>query len=310
MDPLENIDGERFDAAFGEAVRDRALRALEAGRVLFFPRLAFVFSADERRFLDPRCSDGRAKNISYDPSSGSLKGTTLTGRERECLQDMVARFAQSARHLVEGLLPSYAPHLGMGRTSYRPVEVKERPSSYRKDDSRLHVDAFPSRPNGGRRILRVFSNVNPDGHGRIWRLGEPFETCARRFLPAIRPPLPGQRWLLSACGLTHGYRSAYDHYMLALHNAMKGDDYFQRHCPQYEVTFPAGTTWMVFTDQVPHAAMAGQYLLEQTFHVPVRGLNEPASAPLSVLERLLGRSLTAATSPSEPLDPRLVRVEE
>ncbi|MDA8191370.1 Kdo hydroxylase family protein [Acidiferrobacter thiooxydans] len=291
MDPLVNIEGERFDAVFGEAVRDQALRALEGGQVLFFPHLTFPLSADERSFLDPRCSDGRAKNISYDVSTGSLKGTVLGGHEREHLRGMVARFAQSARTLVEGLLPGYTPHLRLGRTSYRPVEAKERPSSYRKDDSRLHVDAFPSRPNGGQRILRVFSNVNPDGRGRVWRLGEPFETCARRFLPTIRPPLPGQRWLLAACGLTTGYRSAYDHYMLALHNAMKGDDYFQRHCPQYEVTFPAGTTWMVFTDQVPHAAMAGQYLFEQTFHVPVHGLNEPARAPLSVLERLLGRSL-------------------
>ena len=294
MDPLENIDGERFDAVFSEAVRDRALHALEGGQVLFFPRLAFPLGADERPFLDPRCSDGRAKNISYDASSGRMKGAALTGHERERLQAMVARFAQSARMLVEGLLPDYAPHLRPGRTSYRPVEVQERPSSYRKDDSRLHVDAFPSRPNGGERILRVFSNVNPDGCGRVWRLGESFETCARRFLPAIRPPLPGQSWLLAACGLTVGHRSPYDHYMLALHNAMKADDYFQRHCPQYEVTFPAGTTWMVFTDQVPHAAMAGQYLFEQTFHVPVQGLREPARAPLSVLERLLKRPLTAA----------------
>ncbi len=294
MDPLENIDGERFDAVFSEAVRGRALQALEGGRVLFFPRLAFPLGADERSFLDPRCSDGRAKNISYDASSGQLKGTALAGQERERLQAMVARFAQSARMLVEGLLPDYAPHLRPGRTSYRPVEAKERPSSHRKDDSRLHVDAFPSRPNGGQRILRVFSNVNPDGRGRVWRLGESFETCARRFLPAIRPPLPGQSWLLAACGLTAGHRSAYDHYMLALHNAMKGDDYFQRHCPQYEVTFPAGTTWMVFTDQVPHAAMAGQYLFEQTFHVPVQGLREPARAPLAVLERLLERPLAAA----------------
>ncbi|WP_297390625.1 Kdo hydroxylase family protein [Acidiferrobacter sp.] len=294
MDPLENIDGERFDVVFSEVVRDRALHALEGGQVLFFPRLAFPLGTDERPFLDPRCSDGRAKNISYDATSGQLKGTALTGHERERLQAMVARFAQSARTLVEGLLPDYAPHLRPGRTSYRPVEAKERPSSYRKDDSRLHVDAFPSRPNGGQRILRVFSNVNPDGRGRVWRLGEPFETCARRFLPTIRPLLPGQSWLLAACGLTAGRRSAYDHYMLALHNAMKADDYFQQHCPQYEVTFPAGTTWMVFTDQVPHAAMAGQYLFEQTFHVPVQGLREPARAPLSVLERLLQRPLIAA----------------
>ncbi|WP_298134676.1 Kdo hydroxylase family protein [Acidiferrobacter sp.] len=294
MEPLESIDGDRFDAVFDEAQRARALRALEAGQVLYFSHLAFALTEDERRFLSPGCTDGRSKNISYDPQAGILKGTVLTGDERARLQAMVARFAQGARVLVEGLFPRYTPHLAMGRTSYRPIEAKGRASSYRKDDSRLHVDAFPSRPSGGRRILRVFSNVNPEGRGREWRLGEPFEVCARRFLPGIRPPLPGQRWLLKACGITSGYRSDYDHYMLALHNAMKADEHFQRHCPQYEVTFPAGTTWMAFTDQVSHAAMAGQYLLEQTFHVSVQDLARPEGAPLSVLERLLGRPLAGA----------------
>jgi len=118
--------------------------ALEGGRLLFFPELAFVLQADETMFLDPACSDGRAKNLSYDSRSGELKGAALAMPERERLKAMVARFAQHARQLVAGLLPSYVPHLRLGRTSYRPIEVKERPSSYRKDDSRLHVDAFPS----------------------------------------------------------------------------------------------------------------------------------------------------------------------
>ncbi len=300
MDPLENIDGDSFDTVFPVPVMDRAARALESGKVLFFPRLAFALNAEEYAFLDPRCSDGRSKNISYDPSSGVLKGTGLAGSERERLQAMVARFAQSAHALVATLIPAYGRQLRMGRTSYRPIEVKERPSSYRKDDSRLHVDAFPSRPNRGERILRVFSNVNPDGRGRIWRLGEPFEACAKRFLPTLRRPLPGQRWLLRATGLTAGYRTDYDHYMLGLHDAMKGDEHYQRHCRQCEVAFPAATTWMVFTDQVAHAAMADQYLLEQTFHVPVRCLQDPASAPLAILERLLGRALTARTAQEAP----------
>ena len=32
---------------------------------------------------------------------------------------------------------------------------------------------------------------------------------------------------------------------------------------------PAGSTWLTFTDQVSHAAMAGQYQFEQTFLLPV-----------------------------------------
>lgn len=296
MSVLEKIDGASFSDTYSEASRERAMQALEGGRVLFFPQLTFSLQPDEVQFLDPRCSDGRAKNVSYDAQAEVLRGTNLTGEERERLQAMVARFAKNARTLFAELLPSYVPSVRLGRTSYRPIEIKERASSYRKDDSRLHVDAFPSRPNGGERILRLFTNVNPHGQGRAWRVGEPFEVCAARFLPRLPRPLPGKSQILRAVGLTRGHRSAYDHYMLALHDTTKGDTQYQRQCPQYEIAFPAATSWMVFTDQVSHAAMAGQYVFEQTFHIPVDSLRDPATAPLRVLERLLKRTLASSRS--------------
>ena len=43
----------------------------------------------------------------------------------------------------------------------------------------------------GTRLLRVFCNVNPSGEPRRWRVGEPFEAHARRYLAAIGEPLPG-----------------------------------------------------------------------------------------------------------------------
>ncbi|MEO8756075.1 MAG: Kdo hydroxylase family protein, partial [Casimicrobiaceae bacterium] len=53
-----------------------------------------------------------------------------------------------------------------------------------------------------------------------------------------------------------------------------------------------GTTWLCFSDQVMHAAVSGQYMLEQTIHLPVSALYEPLQAPLAILERLAGRALT------------------
>lgn len=296
MSVLEKIDGASFADTYSEVTRERAVQALEGGRVLFFPQLTFRLQPDEAAFLDPHCSDGRAKNVSYDARVGVLRGTSLAGEERARLQAMVARFAKDAQRLFAQLLPTYLSSVRLGRTSYRPVEIKERVSSYRKDDSRLHVDAFPSRPNGGERILRLFTNVNPHGQGRVWRVGEPFEACAARFLPRLPRPLPGKSQILRAVGLTRGHRSAYDHYMLGLHDTMKGDTQYQRQCPQYEIAFPAATSWMVFTDQVSHAAMVGQYVFEQTFHVPVPSLRDPATAPLRVLERLLNRTLAPTRS--------------
>ena len=60
--------------------------------------------------------------------------------------------------------------------------------------------------------------------------------------------------------------------------------------------FAPGTTWVVFSDQVLHAAMGGRHMLEQTFYLPPAGLRHPETSPLAVLERLTGRRLADATA--------------
>ena len=75
------------------------------------------------------------------------------------------------------------------------------------------------------------------------------------------------------------------------HHRMKADAPYQQTSPQTAVDFPPGTTWMAFTDQVSHAAMAGQYQLEQTFLLPVEAMVDERLSPLRILERLKGRRL-------------------
>jgi hypothetical protein len=195
---------------------------------------------------------------------------------------------------VRGLFPAYAPHLKPAPTSLRPIQVSTRRQSVRADDRRLHVDAFPSRPNRGERILRVFCNVNPVGQARIWRVGEPFEVVARHFLPRAKPYSAWQAALLWRLGVTKSLRSEYDHLMLQLHDLMKADEDYQRNAAQQEVALAAGSTWVCFSDQTVHAAMAGQHLMEQTFHLPVDRLYDPLSSPLAILTRLAGRPLAGA----------------
>jgi hypothetical protein len=47
----------------------------------------------------------------------------------------------------------------------------------------------------------------------------------------------------------------------------------------------------VFTDGVPHAALSGQFALEQTFIIPPDALVTPDAAPIRVLEKLCARAL-------------------
>jgi len=275
--------------ASGDAVRG-ALPALEAGDVVFLPDLPFQVQTAEALLFTPSIL-GSSKNASYDPVSGKLGGTTATGADAETLRAFMRRFSESAASLVDRLVPLYRGRVTRGRASFRPAEIAGRQTTWRKDDTRLHVDSFPATPSGGRRILRVFSNVNPEGLARAWRLGDDFERVAERFAPRLRLPLPGAGHVLALLRITKTPRSAYDALMLQLHDCMKGDEAFQKQSPQSRVELPAGSTWLAFTDQVSHAATAGQYQLEQTFMVPVDAMQEPERSPLRVLERLKQRPL-------------------
>jgi hypothetical protein len=164
--------------------------------------------------------------------------------------------------------------------------------SWRADDRRLHVDAFPSRPNHGERILRVFTNLNPHGDPRVWRVGESFEAIAQRFVPRARPYVAWQARALKALRVTKSLRTEYDHLMLQLHDGMKADLDYQKNCPQVSMPFPPGSTWVCYSDQAAHAVMSGQYMMEQTLHLAADRQVDPAASPLAILERQLGRRLT------------------
>jgi 3-deoxy-D-manno-oct-2-ulosonic acid (Kdo) hydroxylase len=267
-----------------------AAATLEAGDVLLLPRLLFETLPHETALFTPRIL-GSSKNASFDPVTGKVGGTTATGEEAEKLRAFMSRFSESAAGLVADLLPTYGSRLRRGRASFRPAEIAGRASSWRKDDTRLHVDSFPATPSAGRRILRLFSNVNPDRRARTWRVGDDFDAVARRFAPSLRVPLPGVGHLLALVRVTKSPRTAYDALMLQLHDRMKADEAFQSSSPQTMVDFPAGSTWLTFTDAVSHAAMAGRYQLEQTFLLPVDAMQDPDRSPLRVLERLKGRRL-------------------
>jgi hypothetical protein len=263
---------------------------LEAGEVLFLPHLPFPIRPDESVLLSPAVG-AAAKNISFDPRTRRLGGATVDAANVARLQELLARFSSLAADLVHQLFPPYRGRIEMGRASFRPVEIAGRASSWRRDDTRLHVDSFPATPVQGRRILRVFTNVNPRGQPRTWRLGEDFESVARRFANQLRLPWPGSAGLLRLLRVTKSRRSPYDALMLQLHDRMKADTDYQVAASQIQFAFPSASTWLAFTDQVSHAAMAGQYQLEQTFVLPIAAMLDERRSPLRILERLIGRSL-------------------
>ncbi|CAM3781733.1 3-deoxy-D-manno-oct-2-ulosonic acid (Kdo) hydroxylase [Rouxiella silvae] len=278
-------DGQRIEGS-------SAVNALEQGKVLFFPHLAFPLSAQQQRLLDPALVDPKKKNISYSVGNHLIKGVADAAVEPQ-IRKLLESYYQSCSALISSVLPQYQHVLRKPVNSLRlhPVTVWRNNSSWRKDDSRLHVDAFPFRPNYGERILRIFTNVNPHGEDRVWRVGEPFSELATRMLPKLSSYSPRKSWLLEKIGVTKSLRSHYDHLMLQLHDKMKADGHYQQHGQQLTQRFPTGSTWVCFSDQTPHAAMSGQFMLEQTFLMSVKDMQNPELSPLKTLQRLTRQKL-------------------
>jgi hypothetical protein len=274
-----------------EGRSEQAQLGLEQGHVLHLEALPFRLDAAEQSLLDPAHADPRRKNISLEPDGGRLHGVIGDASVQATARSLVARFQADAASLVDALFASYRGRLRAAPASLRLHAVEHRATSWRHDDSRLHIDAFPSRPLAGERILRVFLNIHPRGEPRVWRVGETFESVARRFLPRLRAYRPLAARALRTLGLTKQLRTPYDHLMLGLHDAMKADADYQRDCVQQSVSFAPGSVWVCFSDQTSHAVMSGQHMLEQTFFLPVAAMRHPQHAPLSVLERLTGERL-------------------
>lgn len=200
------------------------------------------------------------------------------------MEAMVARYTRWAHDLVAEIVPDYRSALELGPTTFRPCP--------RAGPQGLHVDSFFFVPTQGRRVLRLFTNVNPSGEPRTWQVGrERFEPFARRLWPNVRRMFPGSGWALNRLGITKGRRTAYDHAMRQLRNLTKRDTDYQRNAPREVIEFPSSSTWLVFTDGLLHGALKGQFAFEQTFLSPVTTMREPVRSPLRVLEGLAGRVL-------------------
>ena len=274
---------------------------LERGAILSFPVPPFRLPAEDVKFLlGFKPADSRLhKNISYRPESDVLRGFAEDGNESR-VHDIMRRYAAEVKRFVEQFLQPYSGRLQMDYASFRPLEEEGRDLSLHKRNDLLHVDAFPSRPTRGARILRVFTNVNPSKE-RNWVIGERFPELAQHFANAAGLPKyanQSRAWSslkrgLGRAGLPFPDRAPYDEFMLHFHDWLKENNEFQQASESKEqIAFPPMATWLVYTDGVPHAALSGQFAMEQTFIVPVEALVAPDASPIRVLEAMTGRAMS------------------
>jgi len=274
---------------------------LEHGKVLYFRSIPFDFLQDDIKFLlsQKQTSSRFHKNISFRPETGVLKGMDAAGPDRDRLHRIMSDFSRKVTTFIGGFLTPYVGKLKLDFASFRPLEEHNRDLPLHKRNDLLHVDAFPTRPTRGARILRIFVNINPST-GRVWNVGEPFHEFFPRVAAGNRlaPPHRGSLGrslakLAAGVGLRVPDRTRYDEYMLYLHDWLKENSDFQQNSPKYNLEFPPGSCWMVYTDGVPHAVISGQYALEQTFIVPREALVSPQASPVRVLETVTGNAMTS-----------------
>src|SRR5271155_1652604 len=290
----------------GGPERGRALCGeLEAGNILFSPQTPFAFPDDDLKFLLTRKQTDASfhKNIAYRPAEDRITGLdkSAAGPEVDRLRAIVAGYSQRSNRFLAELLPPYAGKWKLDFASYRPLEEQGRPARLRARNDLPHVDAFPTRPTNGDRILRLFTNINP-AQNRVWITAPPFAAIAPHFAKSVGLPLRRSdnpfsavlRRMARAANLPGARRSPYDHFMHECHNAMKEDTAFQKSVAMQRWEFPPNSTWIVLTDCVSHAVLEGQYALEQTFIISRRAMVRPEISPIAILEGLAGYPLSDA----------------
>lgn len=274
---------------------------LEKGQIVFFPTLPFHFPAKDQEFLlEQEWTELRLhKNVSYRPAEDVLRGVSGDPRTIERVHSIMRNYSAQVIEFLTKFLAPYATKWILDFSSFRPIEEAGRDLPIHKRNDLLHVDAFPSRPTRGGRILRVFTNLNPK-RPRVWNTTQNFESLARQYAnDAGLQQISEDDSVISRTVQTWGEklgfrgmgRTPYDMFMLRFHDYLKENEKFQASCPKYRMEFPPLSTWIVYTDCVAHAVMSGQYAIEQTLLIPPQALVAPQAAPYRILEGLAGRPL-------------------
>ncbi len=279
---------------------------LEEGNILFFPQTPIALLQDDIHFLLTleQTSSGLHKNLAYKPALDRVSGADVKGADpaaSERLHRILREYSQRVTEFLAGFLSPYQARWQLDYGSFRPQEEQGRDLPLRRRNDLMHTDAFPTRPTHGARILRFFNNLHPT-RPRDWITGEPFRALVPQFAPE-QIALPREQSTLtritkkaaSGAGLGRALpalkRSPYDDFMMRFHNFLKENADYQARGKREAWFLPPGSSWMVYTDMVPHAVLAGQYALEQTYLVAPEAMVTPEHAPLSVLEAMTGEKL-------------------
>jgi hypothetical protein len=265
---------------------------LERNELISFTECPFQLPAagDVDFLLAQKTKRHGHKDISFDPVGWRLTGCRDQHHAaRSRLKKILSEYSESTTAWLKTAIPAYEPRLTKDRVTLRTQEEATRALRLTARNDLLHVDNFPTRPTFGRRILRMYVNINPT-EPQVWALSERFPELLARYSAAHRLPSRSvEEWTIAAPSVLRliaggkGGRSAYDAFMLRLHHFLKESEALQTQATRRVCTFAPGTAWLLFSDGLAHAQLRGRFTLEHSFFVPPECLVHPAEWPVNVL---------------------------
>jgi len=289
--PIVALDGGSWTVACAEAV-GLATGALETGAVLFLPRLAFEIRADERLLFSP--SIATAKNVSFDSWSGRVVGAQIGGLGeggRPAFEECCSGSATARPRWLEHSCPIIARDSSARGTSYRPVEIAGRATSWRQDDTLLHIDSFPATPvmAGGSCVCSPTSiptaALGSGGVGESLR-----RSCAA--ICATVAPADGRKAAVLPAAPDHeepplGVRCA----DAAASRRDEGDAVYQAEASQTSIDFHQARRDRLYRCGQPRRDGGVSISSSRRFCCPWKAWASPNARRLRILERLKGRRL-------------------
>jgi len=156
---------------------------LEAGNILILPRSPIHIPEGDRKLLlgQKQASSAYHKNIAYRPAEDRVTGLDASKEaQAQELRRLLRDYSQRSAEFLNRFLLPYAHKWTLDFASFRPIEEEGRPARLHARNDLLHFDSFPTRPTNGKRILRLFTNINP-AQNRVWLTSQTFETFAPHF---------------------------------------------------------------------------------------------------------------------------------
>lgn len=267
---------------------------LENSEIVCFPICPFALpaGADLQFLLDQRVG-GSARHIVYEPASAEIHHAACSERtDLARLADLMEEFRRQATGWLGGILGSYAPAWQLGTATLRPEEEATRRLRFSQREDLLHIDPFPDGASRGRRLLRLFVNLNPT-EPRVWATSDGLVRLLERFGDELGTPFQEhsswawqvRQGVLGLLDARQRGRSAADEFLVRLEGFLKANDHFQERGPKRFWHFAPGSAWLAMTDGLSHAVLRGRHALEMSLFIDPVTLALPELAPTRIVEQ-------------------------